>query len=60
MMFDAYYAGREVAYALEITQVWEYANPVGLSTLRDRFQRFVPPFSLGGMSSLRNIDPSAG
>ena len=43
--YDAYYAGREVAYALEITKVWEYAHPVGLSTLKNRFQRFVAPQS---------------
>ena len=43
--FDAYYAGRSIAYALEITEVWQYANPVGLSALRDRFQNFVVPQS---------------
>ena len=43
--FDAYYAGRSIAYALEITEVWEYSDPVGLSELRDRFQSFVVPQS---------------
>ena len=43
--FDAYYAGRRIAYALEITEVWEYSNPVDLSELRERFQNFVAPQS---------------
>ncbi len=43
--FDAYYAGRSIAYALEITEVWRYANPVGLTALRARFQDFVVPQS---------------
>ena len=43
--FDAYYAGRNIAYALEITEVWEYSDPVGLSELRDIFQNFVAPQS---------------
>ena len=43
--FDAYFEGREVAYALEIKDVWEYKNPVALSDLRNRFQKFVVPQS---------------
>ena len=43
--FDAYYAGRSIAYALEITEVWEYSDPVGLSKLRESFQNFVVPQS---------------
>ena len=43
--FDAYYAGRTVAYALEITDVWEYKNPVSLKTLGNRFPDFVVPQS---------------
>ena len=43
--FDAYYAGRSIAYALEITEVWEYSDPVGLSELRGMFQNFVAPQS---------------
>ena len=43
--FDAYYAGRTKAYALEITEVWEYSDPVGLSELREIFQNFVAPQS---------------
>ena len=43
--FDAYYEGLSVAYALEITDVWEYANPPRLSTLRTQFDNFVVPQS---------------
>ena len=43
--FDAYYAGQSIAHALEITDVWEYANPAGLCVLRTRFDRFVAPQS---------------
>ena len=38
--FDAYYAGCEIAYALQITDVWEYENPVDLSKLRNLFSKF--------------------
>ncbi len=44
-VFDAYFQGRTVAYAIEITNVWEYQSPVGLSWLRDRFENFVVPQS---------------
>lgn len=43
--FDAYYAGRTVAYALKITDVWEYKNPASLNTLGNRFPDFVVPQS---------------
>lgn len=43
--FDAYYAGRTIAYALKITDVWEHVYPTGLSTLKKRFPRFVVPQS---------------
>lgn len=43
--FDAYYAGRELACALKITEVWEYENPRGLDKLRERFTGFVVPQS---------------
>ena len=43
--FDAYYAGRTIAYALKITDVWEYVYPLDLATLRARFSRFVVPQS---------------
>ena len=43
--FDAYYTGQSIAYALEITKVWQYANPLPLSALRDMFQGFVVPQS---------------
>ena len=32
--FDAYYAGRSVAYAMRISKVWEYDEPVHLEVLR--------------------------
>ena len=44
-IFDAYYAGRTVAYALEITNVWKCKNPVGLNELRNQFPNFVAPQS---------------
>lgn len=43
--FDAYYAGRDIAYALEITEVWKYSEPMSLSELRETFQNFVAPQS---------------
>ena len=43
--FDAYYAGCEIAYALQITDVWEYENPADLNRLRKRFPDFVVPQS---------------
>ena len=43
--FDAYFRGQTVAYALEVTNLWEYESPVGLSSLRDRFNDFVVPQS---------------
>ena len=43
--FDAYFQGTTVAYALEVTNVWEYESPVELSWLRDRFGDFVVPQS---------------
>lgn len=43
--FDAYYAGRNIAYALKITGVWEYKNPADLDTLKKRLPNFVVPQS---------------
>ena len=43
--FDAYYSGRTIAYALKITDVWEYEYPADLSTLRNRFPQFIVPQS---------------
>jgi len=43
--FDAYYEGCEIAYALQVTDVWEYENPVDLNRLRKRFPNFVAPQS---------------
>lgn len=43
--FDSYYAGRTIAYALEITDVWEYKTPIDLNALRNQFPNFVVPQS---------------
>lgn len=43
--FDAYYEGCEIAYALQVTDVWEYEKPVDLSKLRNLFSNFVAPQS---------------
>ena len=43
--FDAYFRGQNVAYALEVTNVWQYQSPVSLSWLRKRFEDFVVPQS---------------
>ena len=43
--FDAYFQGQAVAYALEVTNIWEYQRPASLSWLRDRFDDFVVPQS---------------
>ena len=43
--FDAYYAGRTVAYALRISEVWEHDVSVDLEVLRGRFSDFVVPQS---------------
>ena len=43
--FDAYFQGQTVAYALEVTNVWEYESPVALGWLRDLFDDFVVPQS---------------
>ena len=44
-VFDNYYEGKNIAFALEILEVWEFANPVSLETLRHRFANFVVPQS---------------
>ena len=43
--FDDYFRGQAFAYALEVTNVWEYESPVGLSWLRDHIDGFVVPQS---------------
>ncbi len=43
--FDTYFEGKAVAYAFEITDVWESPNPVHLNTLRNQFPNFVVPQS---------------
>ena len=43
--FDAYYAGRDVAYAFEIVEPLEYKNPLTLDALKRMFRDFVVPQS---------------
>jgi predicted transcriptional regulator len=43
--FDAYYAGRDLASALQVTDVWEYEHPVELSVLKGKLRKFVVPQS---------------
>ena len=43
--FDAYYAGRSIAYALEVAEPWRYAHALGLRILKERFPGFVAPQS---------------
>ena len=43
--FDAYYAGRDLAYALEIVDVWEFENAPTLETLKQMWGNFVVPQS---------------
>ena len=43
--FDTYFQGQTIAYAFEITEVWEAPNPVDLNTLRSQFPNFVVPQS---------------
>lgn len=43
--FDDYYAGRDLAYALEIVDVWEYDNAPTLDTLKRMWGNFVVPQS---------------
>ncbi|MEP4049793.1 MAG: hypothetical protein ABJN80_13200 [Luteolibacter sp.] len=44
-VFDDYYEGKNVAFALEIIDVWEFVNPLSLHDLRCRFPDFVVPQS---------------
>lgn len=43
--FDTYFEGRDIAYALEITDVWEFESPTHLSWLRSQFPNFAAPQS---------------
>lgn len=44
-VFDNYYQGQNIAFALEILDVWEYAYPRKLEQLRTQFPGFVAPQS---------------
>ena len=56
--FDTYYEGREIAYALQVTDVWEYENLVDLSKTEKSILEFCQLLNPGGMLSLKNIDLS--
>lgn len=43
--FDGYYEGSNVAYALEIKEVWKYRTALSLHDLRQKFENFVVPQS---------------
>lgn len=43
--FDEYYEGQNIAYALEIVDVWQYRYPRTLSQLREQFANFIAPQS---------------
>jgi len=49
--FDEYYQGSNVAYALEIREVWEYEVPLSLDVLRSKFEEFVAPQSYRFLTS---------
>lgn len=44
-VFDEYYQGKDIAFAMEIMEVREFTNPPSLATLRKRFPNFVVPQS---------------
>lgn len=44
-IFDAYYEGKEIAYALKIHDVWEFCEPPGLAELRQELGQFIVPQS---------------
>ncbi len=61
--FDAYYAGRKVACALKVSDVWEYEKPMGLDELQGQFNKFVAPQSWrylkpDELALLRSMKPS--
>ena len=43
--FDAYFHGQTIAYALEVTNLWEYQSPIGINWLREQLGNFVVPQS---------------
>lgn len=44
-VFDNYYHGANMAFAIQIVDVWEYAHPRSLADLRKQFPGFVVPQS---------------
>jgi len=63
--FATYYKGRKIAYALEILDVWEFAEPPTLARLRTKFPKFVVPQSyryvraqeIRSFCRLKRLDP---
>lgn len=43
--YKKYYFGTDIAFALEISDIWEYETPKSLNDLRDQFPNFVVPQS---------------
>jgi predicted transcriptional regulator len=43
--FNDYYQGTDVAFALEVLDVWKFRNPIPLSSLRRQFPEFTVPQS---------------
>ena len=65
--YDAYFAGCEIAVALEIRSVWEYKTPIRLSVLKKDLGKFIVPQSWRylkeqeyGYLSSRNCDGECG
>ena len=63
--FATYYQGSKIAYALEILDVWEFAEPPSLARLRTKFPKFVVPQSyryvrpqeIRSFCRLKRLDP---
>ena len=43
--FDAYFEGSALAYALRISEVWEFEKPISVDCLKDKVGSFVAPQS---------------
>ena len=43
--FDAYFEGSALAYALRVSDVWEFEKPIGVECLKDKLGSFVAPQS---------------
>ena len=43
--FDAYYQGSDIAYALKISELWEFSTPIQLQSLKNKLGCFAAPQS---------------